>query len=182
MNGDFSLHSLIPSAANAPVPGAHSVRPMALRGYGILLVLLLCAACGSTPEASRERDAQAKRFEPVTRDAVIYVYRPDLVGTSPETTLWVDGRLAGTSLPSTFFRVLVFPGHNRIETSPPDSGRIVVETLGNEVTFVEMRTEGTMGAPTSFFRQVPAEAGQKTILACCRMLEGWHFNQPRLLW
>jgi hypothetical protein len=40
-------------------------------------VILLLTACASTPEADPLRDAEAKRFEAVTRDSVIYVYRPD---------------------------------------------------------------------------------------------------------
>jgi hypothetical protein len=98
---------------------------MGLRDAIILAAALLCTACATTPEATHERDAEAKEFEPVTRDAVIYVYRPGSTLGSPETTLWTDRRLVGSSLPGTFFRVLVWPGRNVIDTSPPDTGRIV---------------------------------------------------------
>ena len=147
------------------------------------ILMLVCAGCAATPEATRERDAEAKRFEPVTREAVIYVYRPEAVLSGPETTLWVDNRLVGGSLPGTFFRVIALPGRNVIDTSPPDTGRIHITTQGNDVTFVEMRTEGGRdGAPSSRFRVMPPAAAQAAIAACCHMLETWRYNQPRLHW
>ena len=147
------------------------------------IVLLLCAACTSTPQAIPERDAEAKRFEPVTRDAVVYIYRPGIVLAGPETTLWVDNRLVGSSLPGTFFRVIVLPGRNLIDTSPPDIGRLEVATQGNDVTFVEMRTEGGPdGTPSSRFRVMPPEEAKAAIVRCCSMLETWRHDQPRLLW
>jgi hypothetical protein len=119
----------------------------------------------------------------VTREAVIYIYRPGTVLSGPETTLWVDNRLVGSSLPGTYFRVIALPGRNVIDTSPPDTGRIQITTQGNDVTFVEMRAEGgPNGAPVSRFRVVPPEEAQAAITACCHRLETWRYNQPRLLW
>ncbi len=147
------------------------------------MLFVFCVACTSTPQATRERDAEAKRFEPVTREAVVYIYRPGLVLSGPETTLWVDNRLVGSSLPGTFFRVIVLPGRNLIDTSPPDTGRIEIATQGNDVTFVEMRTEGGRnGAPSSRFRIMAPEEAKAAIAQCCAMLETWRYNQPRLLW
>ena len=150
--------------------------------YSLLLLLLLGAGCASTPEASREGDEEAKRFEPVTRDAVIYVYRPDRWTTSAATTLWADGRLVGESLPGTYFRVIVFPGRTLLHTSGPDTGRIEVTTRGNDVTYVEMVTNNE-DSPQTIFRLVPAEPAQAAIRACCTRLEVWRPGQPRwLLW
>lgn len=155
---------------------------MRMRNCTVLVYALWCAACASTPEATRERDAEAKEFDPVTRDAVIYVYRPGSTLGSPETTLWVDWRLVGASLPGTYFRVLVLPGRNLIDTSPPDTGQIEVNTRGNDVTFVEMRTlGGREGTPSSHFRVMPPEQAKAAIRACCTRFETWRFDQPRLL-
>jgi hypothetical protein len=149
----------------------------------IALGALALCACASTPQATPEREAEAKRFEPVTREAVIYIYRPGAPLSGPETTLWVDNRLVGSSLPGTFFRVIALPGRNVIDTSPPDSGRIAVDTRGNDVTYVEMITEGDFtDSPSSRFRVVPDEVARAAIARCCWMLETWRHNQPRLLW
>lgn len=145
-------------------------------------VLVLClSACASTPEADPVRDAEAKRFEPVTRDAVIYIYRPDRGSGAAQTTLWADGRLVGVSLPETFFRFIALPGKTLLHTSGPDNGRIEVNTRGNDVTYVEMRTDDDQ-SPMSRFRVVTADEARAAIRRCCTMLEVWRPGQPRLVW
>lgn len=151
------------------------------RTSAVGLVVLLLTACASTPEADPVRDAEAKRFEAVTRDAVIYVYRPDGGTGTAETTLWADGRLVGISLPKTFFRVIVLPGKTLLHTSGSDNGRIEITTSGNDVTYVEMQTFDDQ-SPTSRFRQMSAEDAQAAIRNCCTMLEVWRPGQARLFW
>jgi hypothetical protein len=154
-----------------------------LRAILAVTMLALISACASTPEATSERDAAAKLFEPVTRDAVLYVYRPDFGTTAGITTLTANGRLVGDSLPGTYFRIIVLPGRTRLDTLPPDSGKIEVETRGNDVVFVEMRTGGGPdGAPSTNFRRLPPEVAKPAILDCCTMLETWRKGQSRILW
>jgi len=176
----------LPRNQEVPMSATHRIRnPIArvtpARGLLVLTALLL-GACASTPESSRERDLEAKRFEPVTRDAVVYVYRPDMGTTAADTTLWANGRLVGTSIPRTFFRIIVLPGRTHLHTSGPDSGKIEVVAGGNEITYVEMQTLNP-DSPSTYFRVVPAEHAQAAIRACCTMLEVWRPGQPRLwLW
>lgn len=146
-----------------------------------LACIALLSACASTPEANRERDEEAKRFEPVTRDSVVYVYRPDRGTGAAETTLWANGRLVGISLPLTFFRVIVLPGRTVLHTSGSDSGRIVIDTRGNDVTYVEMQTFDDQ-SPVTSFKVMPDEDAQSAIRGCCTMLEVWRPGQPRLFW
>ena len=153
-----------------------------VRTFFALFATLFCVACVITPEAPPERDAEAKRFEPVTRDSVIYVYRADMTGNA-NTTVLANDRLIGLSLPGTFFRIIVLPGRTVLEAVVPDPGRIEIETRGNDVVFVEMRTSGgSDGPPSSRFRRMPPEAAKAAILECCSMLETWRVNQPRLMW
>lgn len=147
----------------------------------LLVAACLLSACASTPEATPERNEEAKRFEAVTRDAVVYVYRPDRGTGAAETTLWANGRLVGMSLPRTFFRVIVLPGRTVLHTSGSDAGRIEFDTRGNDVTYVEMQTLNEQ-SPVTQFKLVPAEEAQAAIRACCSMLEGWRPGQPRLFW
>ena len=148
---------------------------------GLLAALLVCAGCASTPEASLERDAEGKRFEAVTRDSVLYVYRPDRARFATSATLWADGRLVGESLPGTYFRVIVFPGPTLLHTSGPDSGRIEINTQGNDVAYVEMQTFNEE-SPMTVFRLMPADEAQEAIRNCCTRLEVWRPGQPRLMW
>lgn len=159
----------------------HPSRRAHHRQTAAAIALLCLSACATTPEAPPERDAEAKRFEAVTRDAVVYVYRPDRGTGAAEATLWANGRLVGVSLPLGFFRTVVLPGRTVLHVSGTDSGRIELNTLGNDVTYVEMQTFNDE-SPVTRFRIVPAEAAQAAIRACCTMLETWRPGQPRLVW
>ena len=144
---------------------------------------LFCAACTSTPESTRERDAWAKQFEPVSRDSVIYVYRPDTLGTMAVTDLFVDKRLIGSSLPGSYNRIPVLPGRHLVEVFAAHGEPIEVVTHGNDVIFVELQNySSTDGTPNMRFRIVTPEHGKAAILACCARLENWRQDQPRLMW
>lgn len=147
----------------------------------VAAAVLLLNACAATPEATPERNEEAKRFEAVTRDSVVYVYRPDRGTGAADATLWANGRLVGISLPLTFFRVIVLPGRTVLHTSGSDNGRIEFDTLGNDVTYVEMQTFNDQ-SPSTRLVVVPADKAQAAIRRCCSMLEVWRPGQPRLLW
>src|SRR5688572_19780788 len=93
-----------------------------------LLLSAVLAGCAATPEAPPDRDAAAKQFEAAARAAVIYLYRADSPGSKGVSTVWVDGRLVGQSLPATYFRVIARPGRNHIYATGPDAGRLEIET------------------------------------------------------
>jgi hypothetical protein len=142
---------------------------------------LLGAGCASTPEAPAVTDAEAKRFQPEQRAAIIYLYRADS-GSNGIATVWIDGRLVGQSLPGTFFRVPVRSGHNVITVSGNDIGRIEIDTRQDEVYFVAMNVQGELeGASNTVFRRVNPQAGQAEILRCCSLLETWRPGQWRIL-
>lgn len=143
-----------------------------------MLALAVLGGCSTTPEASRERDSDAKRFEPELRSAIIYLYRGDIRGGV--ATLWIDGRLIGQSVSATYFRIAVRPGRNVITASGNDLGRIELNTVDEGVYFVEARVLGEAeDSHTTIFRSVPPETGKETIARCCALLETWRPGQPR---
>jgi hypothetical protein len=143
------------------------------------LLLALLAGCSTTPQASRESDTDAKRFEPALRSALIYLYRPDFSGGV--ATVWVDDRLVGQTVAGTYFRVVVRPGRNRITIGGNDTGRIEIDTREEGVYFVEIRVLGEgEGSHMTVFRSVPPETGKQVLLQCCTLLENWRPGQSRL--
>lgn len=147
----------------------------------LIALLILLAGCGSTPLASSSSDADAKRFEPAMNSALIYIYRPTGYGGHGVSTMWVDGRLIGESLPETFFRVPVRPGRSRITGSGADQGRLEIETRPDGVYFVEAQVAGeTQSEANTIYRRVSPEAGKAAVAACCRLLETWRPGQPRI--
>lgn len=145
----------------------------------IAAAVFIFGGCASTPEASLQSDADAKEFGTAPNAAMIYIYRPIGAGRGV-STLWVDGRLVGESLPQSFFRVAVRPGTNLITTSANDPGRFQLKTEPNGIYFIETRVDGeTQSEASTRFRQVDAATGKRTVEACCRLLETWRPGQPR---
>jgi hypothetical protein len=146
----------------------------------LVLLLALLGGCASTSEAPPASDAEAKHFESALRAAIIYLYRADTPGSSATSTIWVDDRIVGQSLPATYFRVAVRPGRNRIAAFASDQGRLEIDTREGGVFFVAMQVGGDVETPgNTIFRSVPPEAGKAEILRCCTMLETWRPGQWR---
>ena len=149
-----------------------------MRHFIVLMVALLVTACASTPQASRERDAEAKRFGSSPAAATVYIYRPT---TNPaphdETVLWIDNQLIGATLPLAYFRVHLEPGRHVMNGLAHDNGRLALEVRPGEVYFIEqLITSGQ-----SQFRLVSADLGMKVITNCCHLLETWAPGQRPLL-
>ena len=144
--------------------------PYSMRA-ALLLLLFASVACTSTPQATRERDAEAKRFLPRADAAVIYVYR-DETGTAldtDQTDLYVDDRLIGSTVPGSFFRFDVRAGAHLVQGHGYDQGRLKLDARNGEIYFVSLRT----ASGTSDFRLVAPETGKRDILRCCSLFENW---------
>lgn len=137
----------------------------------------MLSGCASTPEASRERDADAKQFTTHPGYSTLYVYRPDADSQDNDTVLWVDGRLIGATLPKTYFRINLDPGKHTLAGMGYDNGTLTIETRPGEIYFVSLYV--TSGQ--SHFWPVPAEIGQRAVLRCCGLLENWAPGQRPLL-
>ena len=150
--------------------------------WRILLLAIALTGCASTPQATAERDADAKQFVSRADAAVIYVYRdePGFVGTvSNDTVLYVDDRLIGSTLAGTFFRFDVRAGTHLLHGHGYDQGKLKIDARNGEIYFISLMTlEGT-----SEFRLVAPETGKRDILRCCALLENWAPGQrPVVLW
>ena len=151
---------------------------MTLRG---LFVALLLAGCASTPQATPERDAEAKQFIARPDAATIYVYREDFgpgeSATENNTVLYVDGRLIGATLPLTFFRFDVRAGEHLLHGYGYDQGTLKMDTRFGELYFVSLQATGG----NSRFTLVKPETGKRDILRCCALMENWAPKQRPLL-
>ena len=147
----------------------------------LLFAMIALSGCASTPQASRERDAEAKRFLSRPDAAVIYVYRndfPTLGGeSSNDSVLYVNDRLIGATLPMTFFRFDVRAGEHLLRGVARDMGRLTLNTRDGELYFVSLQVVGGR----SVFRLVDAETGKRDILRCCSLMENWEPGQRPLL-
>lgn len=144
----------------------------------LVLLLTILAGCASTPQASRQRDAEAKQFTTHPATAAIYIYRTDFHSEDDgDTVLYVDGRLIGATLPRTFFRVDVNPGTHQLNGMGPDQGSLRMETRPGRIYFVELKVV----SGNSFFTVVELQLAQRTIGDCCEAMENWAPGQRPLL-
>ncbi|HET7158244.1 MAG TPA: DUF2846 domain-containing protein [Burkholderiales bacterium] len=143
---------------------------------GVLCMLLL-AACASTPQASRERDAAAKAFVTHPNAATIYVYRSPFNHLDANSTLYVDGRVIGSTLPGTYFRLDLVPGRHVLHGAGIDLGQFEIDARPGEIYFVSL----AVIAGHSRFELIPDRIAREQIKACCALLENWSPGQRPLL-
>lgn len=142
-----------------------------------LLLSVVLLGCASTPQAPGASDAEAKQFQSHPATSAIYIYRADRNQDSDNLVLYVDGRLIGSILPRSYFRVEVNPGRHRLNGVAADQGNFTLETRPDQVYYVELTGLGSQ----SHYRQVAAPAAQRTIRDCCALLESWAPGQRPLL-
>lgn len=145
----------------------------------ILAALVLVAGCASTPQATSERDADAKQFVSHPATAAIYVYRYPWRGADGEddTVLYVNDRLIGATLPGGFFRIDARPGRQQLNGLGHDTGHIEFDARPGEIHFVSLAVVGG----TSHFRWMEPTTGRRELLACCVLIENWAPGQRPLL-
>jgi hypothetical protein len=149
-------------------------RPLRLINAGLLLLI---TACASTPQATQERDREAKNFEPQPASSIVYVFRPDFPDPENDTVLWADGRPIGSTLPRTYFRIHLNPGSHYFTGFAGDDGTIRLETRPGEIYFIRVQTV----AGRSVFEHVDPAKGRRELAACCGLLENWQPGQRPLL-
>ena len=144
-----------------------------------MLLLIALGGCASTPQASRQRDAEAKQFRSHPATSAIYIYRTDRQApeNSESTDIYVDGRLVGATLQQSFFRIDVNPGVHVLTGMGPDQGSLKMETRPGEIYFVELKVIGN----NSHFSIVDPEIARRAIISCCALLENWAPGQRPLL-
>jgi hypothetical protein len=144
-----------------------------------LVAVCTLAGCASTPQASAERDAEAKLFIPQPDEATIYIYRlrasRDI--DRDNTTLWMSGRLIGSTLPQTFFWIQTPPGPQLFNGVGPDNGRLRLEVSPGQIYFVRLQVT----AGQSRMELVDPAQGRQELTACCVLLEYWRPGQRPLL-
>lgn len=143
----------------------------------IVLLLAVVGSCASTPQARRDRDAEAKQFRTHPATSAIYVYRTDTHTDEADTDLYVDGRLIGATLQRSFFRVDVNPGTHRLAGMGHDHGSLTIETRPDQVYFVELNVVGGF----SNFNVIAPQAARAKLMACCVLMENWAPGQRPLL-
>jgi hypothetical protein len=128
-----------------------------------LLLALALAACAPLPPSPQ--DIEAKRFEIVPGQSVIYLVRPYPDASHEGATLWLDDQVMGSTYPGTYFRWVVAPGRHRIAGYAGDSGNIVLDTAPGRVYFVYQSFGRPLGfSGQSYFQLVDEAYGRSMVM------------------
>jgi len=129
----------------------------------------IAVACTSTAPAPPQADALAKEFITEPNAATIYVYRSEFNDFDTDTILYLDGRVIGTTVPGTYFRLDTNAGRHFLHGTAIDLGEIALETRRGQIYFVALDVVGNQ----SNFRLVPQTIARERLRACCTLLESW---------
>jgi len=134
-----------------------------MRRYLLPLLFVILGACAPLPPTPQ--DIEAKRFETVQGQSVIYVVRPYPDASSQGATLWLDDRVMGSTFPGTYFRWVVPAGRHRIAGYAGDSGNIVLDTAPGAVYFVYQSFGRPLGfSGQSYFQVLDPAAGRSMVM------------------
>lgn len=156
-----------PIPASGITPGQPFLR-FAVPGFARTLaaaLALLIAACAPLPPSPA--DLQAKRFETLPDQGVVYLFRdyPDFVDDG--ATLVVDDAVSGTTYPGTYLRLELTPGRHRIAGFAGDAGAIAFDIGPGEIRFVQQSVlQPIIGPALSRFWLVDPHYGRQVVLRC----------------
>ena len=125
------------------------------------VVLLMLAGCAQLPPMPG--DAAAKRFEPVSDRAVIYVTR-NALERNFVAPIMLNDEMMGSTYRGTYIRMVVPGGKYRVAGFAGDSGRIDIQTEPGRVYFINQTTHGYSSLSGSQFQLVDAQYGRSVVL------------------
>jgi hypothetical protein len=134
------------------------------------IVLILLAGCAQLPPTPA--DIQAKKFEAVPGQAVIYLVRdyPDFSDNA--ATLWLGESVMITTYPGTYYRWEVAPGAHRIAGYGSDIGAIIVQAEAGRIYYVLQRLAPFLRFPNSYFQLVAEPYGRGAVMRST-LVGGW---------
>ncbi len=128
-----------------------------------LLILIALGLAGCTQLPPSPQDIQAKKFETVPGEAVIYVVRDSLDFSNVQAPIYIGKKLLLTTYPGTYYRWVVPAGRHTIVGYGQDSGTITVEVGQGRIYFVQQRVSH-ISVTNSAFELVSEAQGRAAVL------------------
>ena len=143
----------------------------------LILIIIVSALFSPTtvfaasPFASAASDAMAKRFASDPAKATVYVYRDQrFLGSQAVLPVIVDGRIAGTTAPRSYFMWRLEPGRHTISSLTPENEAIIELTAqAGKIYFIRQKARFGVNNPGVSLQQTSAEKGRAAVLKCQRL-------------
>lgn len=131
----------------------------------LVLSLLAMGGCASVNKAAPELDLAAKKFEKKPDVSQVYVYRNETLGAALSMPVTVDGKLAGTSGPNSFFKFILPEGEHTL-TSQGDESVLNLKTEKGEIYYVWQEVKMGAFSGGSHLQLVDEAIGKKGVSEC----------------
>lgn len=88
---------------------------------GFVALVLVLGGCASITKAPEHLDTLAKEFKTNPNYSEVYLYRNETLGGAISMPVAVDGKLAGTTGPNSFFKFTLSPGVHTFTSQEDES-------------------------------------------------------------
>jgi Protein of unknown function (DUF2846) len=132
------------------------------------LLVMFQMGCASVNKAPAAADSEAKKFSPKAGMAQVYVYRNETLGAAISMPITVNGKLAGTTGPNSYFKFDLPPGQHTI-TSQGETSKLTVATEPGKNYFVWQEVKMGVMSANSKLQLVSDAEGKKAVLECSRI-------------
>jgi len=130
---------------------------------------MLFPGCASVPLAPPTEDAAAKKFQPQSSQASLYIFRDEgFIGSARTLPILIDGRTLGATAPKTFFLVHVSPGKHKLASTEGRFFSLDLDAETGRIYFVRHIPHVEMWGISGSLELVTEQRGQKGVLECKR--------------
>jgi hypothetical protein len=130
--------------------------------------ITLAAGCASVSKAPPQADAEAKTFKPNPSVAQVYVYRNETLGAALSMPVTVNGKVAGSTGPNSYFKFDLPAGKHTI-TSQGDTSKLDLTVEAGKNYFVWQEVKMGFVSGNSKLQVVSEEVGRKGVLESTRI-------------
>ncbi len=130
--------------------------------FSTVLTVLVSTGCASIQKASPAEDIQAQAFTANPNSAQVYVYLNVTLGAALSMPVTVDGKLAGTTEPKSFFKFDLPAGKHTL-TSQGDKSTLELTTKNGEIYYVWQEVKMGMMSGGSMLQVVDNENGLRGV-------------------
>lgn len=129
---------------------------------------VLMYGCASVNKAPASVDAESKQFKASANVSQVYVYRNETLGAAISMPVAVDGKIAGTTGPHSFFKFELPAGTHSL-TSQGNESQLTVTTEAGKLYFVWQEVKMGLFAASSKLQLVSEEVGKKGVAECTQI-------------
>lgn len=132
----------------------------------IVASVLVMTGCASINKAPASVDAESKQFT-----SQVYVYRNETLGAALSMPVTVDGKLAGTTGPNSYFKFNLPAGAHKF-TSQGDGSQLDLSTELGKLYYVWQEVKMGVMSGDSKLQLVSEEVGKKGVAECTQIQSG----------